>query len=71
MDCTNLTNCTGTGTGDMHGYGFYGITTASNCSAGGVSTTAMWGGDNYNIDLDTCRKTPVAVTSGELTTLNT
>ena len=71
-NCTNLTNCTGTGTGTgSSGYGFYSIITASNCRAGGESTTAMWGGTNKNIDIETCRKTPVQVTSGELTTLNT
>jgi hypothetical protein len=66
-DCTNLTNCTGAGTGGTNGYGFFDIINASNCLDGGYST-AMWGGTNTNIDLDTCRKTPVAADN---TTLNT
>jgi len=65
-NCTNLTNCTGKGTG-ASGYGFVNITTASNCRDGG-STTDMWGGKNWNIDLDTCVKTPVEASN---TTLNT
>ncbi len=66
--CTNLTNCTGTGTAtDGSGYGFHSIEYASNCRDGG-SKTDMWGGINYNIDVETCRKTPV---EANLTTLNT
>ena len=65
-DCTNLTNCKGTGSGAV-GYGFYGITYASNCKDGG-SSTAMWGGTNTNIDLDTCCKTPVTANNATLNT---
>ncbi len=65
-NCTNLTNCTGKGTGS-DGYGFYQIYYASNCKDGG-STTAMWGGKNENINVETCRMTPVEVNN---TTLNT
>ena len=64
---TNLTNCTGKGTGDTTGLGFYSVDYASNCKDGG-SSTAMWGGTNMNIDVDTCRKTPVGADN---TTLNT
>jgi hypothetical protein len=69
-NCTNLTNCTGTGSSSGTGYGFYNIINASNCKDGGSSTN-MWGGTNRNIDIDTCRKTPVQITPTELTTLNT
>ncbi len=63
--CTKLTNCTGTGTGTTNGYGFRNITYASNCKDGG-SSTAMWGGDNKNINVETCRKTPVEADNTEL-----
>jgi hypothetical protein len=70
-DCTNLVNCTGkgtgTGAGTTEGYGFYNITIASNCKDDGSSNN-MWGGTNKNIDVDTCRKTPVEANN---TTLNT
>ena len=54
-------------------WGHYTQTTAStvSLSAGGVSSSAMWGGTNKNIDLDTCRKTPVPVSEADKTILNT
>ena len=62
--CRNLSNCIGTGTG-TYGYGFYSIEYAVNCKHGGSSTN-MWGGENKNIDLDTCRKTLVIADKTEL-----
>ncbi len=67
--CTNLTNCTGKGisTGEGAGYGFSNIDYASNCRDGG-STTDKWGDNNYNIDVETCRYSPVEANN---TILNT
>jgi hypothetical protein len=70
QNCDNLYNCTGKGTGTSSGYGFFYIDYAVNCKDGGY-TTDMWGGTNRNIDIDTCRRTPVPVTAAELTALNT
>jgi uncharacterized protein YfiM (DUF2279 family) len=70
QNCDNLYNCTGKGTGTSSGYGFFYIDYAVNCKDGGY-TTDMWGGTNRNIDIDTCRRTPVQVTAAELTALNT
>ncbi len=69
-NCDNLSNCTGKGedSGDQsEGYGFSNITRASNCKDGG-SDTDMWGGTNKNIDLETCRKTPVTANNATLNT---
>jgi hypothetical protein len=65
-NCNYLSNCTGTGTGTS-GYCFTSIDYAVNCKNGDY-TTAMWSGTNKNIDVETCRKSPV---TADNTVLNT
>lgn len=49
-NCKNLSNCEGKGK-----YAFYNIDGASNCNSDSF-TIAMWGGENKNIDINTCCK---------------
>jgi hypothetical protein len=58
--CTNLTNCTGTGTGTSIGYGFRNCTNLTNCSGTGVATninTSIGYGFNNCTNLTNCSGT--------------
>ena len=72
-NCSNLANCQGkgiaTGGGTGEGYSFYTISRASNCNQIAtvpLSTTAMWGGNNIGIDVDTCCYSAVQVSNATL-----
>ena len=55
-NCTNLTNCIGTGTADGgYGFGFAECSYCNGCKSGTTpSTTGIWGAPNTKIDADTC-----------------
>ena len=57
VDCTNLTNCTGTGTGAGAGYGFLSCTNLTNCTGTGTGTGSAGCGFGECTNLTNCTGT--------------
>ncbi|MEG0091985.1 MAG: hypothetical protein RSA20_09205, partial [Oscillospiraceae bacterium] len=71
--CTQLTNCTGSGTSDDEGQGFNSCTQLTNCTGTGITTVGLDGGYGFNscAYLNGCKQGEKQSTTGFLGGTNT